>query len=141
MIVKANPDALSNPSSLEMGFNHQASFVKTVLAKKSPFDLRYKLAADFNMMKTLYNEGCRFAYVAIPVVKYDLTGASNQNIWRHRYECLTIVNPNCISVNKIRATTHLVKMTVHSFLARIIYAYFPKLLYCYYDRRNDFVNI
>ncbi len=138
MIVTADQNALSNPSKLKMGFNHQASFVKKELALKYPFDLKYQLAADFNMMVSLYKEGANFYYVELPVVKYDLLGVSNKKIWRHRYECLSVVYPTYDLINRIRACFYSFRLFIKSSLANYLYLKFPFLLNLYYDRKKDF---
>ena len=48
-----------NPS---MGFHHQSVFTRTQYAKKIMFDTNYKLCADFNMIFTLYKQGCEYVH-------------------------------------------------------------------------------
>ena len=69
-----------------MGFNHQATFVRTQLAKSNPFNLSYKLAADYNMIMTLYHQGYKFYHVNIPLVYYDSNGISEQRRIQHMKE-------------------------------------------------------
>lgn len=102
-VLKADTKILGNPRSDSMGFFHQSSFVKTELAKQYPFDLSFKLAADFNMMVNLFRDGYKFGYVGIPIAYYDTNGISSQNVFWHRYECLMSRNPRMKYSNWIRA--------------------------------------
>jgi len=62
-----------------MCFGHQACFVKTKLMKQYGFDENFKLAADYKLLFTLYNEGYKFLYVAISVVLFSIEGISDNN--------------------------------------------------------------
>jgi len=76
----------------KMGFNHQSTFVRTDLAKKNPFDLKYKLAADYNMIISLYRAGAKFNQLNFAIALYDLNGISNKKTFKHALETLTIDN-------------------------------------------------
>lgn len=45
----------------EMGFSHQAVFVRTEVAKSILFDESYKLCADYNMIMQIYKKNMLFA--------------------------------------------------------------------------------
>ncbi len=62
-----------------MGICHQCIFVRSDLAKNHPFDMSYKVSADYNMIMTLYKEGVKFLYLQIPVSIFDMSGYSSQN--------------------------------------------------------------
>lgn len=62
-----------------MYFCHQSAFTRTVLIKTNPFDLRFKLSADFYFFKQCYYQNFRFEHLSLPLVIYDLTGISNTN--------------------------------------------------------------
>lgn len=59
-----------------MPFCHQSTFVKTELARLHPFDLTYKVAADYNMFLHLYKEDKSFLYVDYPIAIYQNDGNS-----------------------------------------------------------------
>lgn len=61
-----------------MGFNHQCTFVRLDLAKESPFDLRFKLAADYNMIIGIYKKGEQFKQLYIIIAQYLDSGLSEQ---------------------------------------------------------------
>lgn len=69
-----------------MGFNHQSVFVRTKLAREYPFDLKYKIAADYNMISTIYKHGGQPLYINKPVSVTNLDGVSANNRSRQRYE-------------------------------------------------------
>lgn len=44
---------------------HQSIFIKTEVAKKNKFDLKYKICADYNQMYQLYKNNYSFYYIPI----------------------------------------------------------------------------
>ncbi len=73
-----NYSVLQKPYSLRslkriMAFCHQSTFVRTQIVKEEPFDLRFRFAADFEMMHRLYNEKKIFKYLDIPISIFDQT--------------------------------------------------------------------
>ena len=62
-----------------MGICHQSIFVRTELAKNKLFDLNYKVAADYNMIRTIYKEGWGYLYTNNPVSIFDTNGYSSHN--------------------------------------------------------------
>lgn len=93
-VAKAKPFYESLPLHHDAGFNHQCTFVKTSLAQSHPFDLSYKLAADYNMIISLYREKASFQQVDFVIALYDLSGVSQKNKKQHLRETLHIDNPN-----------------------------------------------
>lgn len=140
-IEKATEGEIKKPKSVRMGYNHQASFVRTALARKYPFDLNYKLAADFNMMKTLYHIGAKFFYCKFPVVIYDTTGVSSVNVSKHRYECLMIIDPARPLRNKLIAHFWGIKVKCKTNISNIIIKTCPFLLKRYYSNKKDYVAV
>jgi len=57
-----------------MGFCHQSTFVRGNIAKKHFFNTNYKVAADFDMMYNIYNNGYKFVYVDFIVSIFDASG-------------------------------------------------------------------
>ncbi len=66
----------------DMPFNHPATITKTAIAKKTKFDCKYKIAADYDFFYKLYNQGYKFEYFPISVSTFDMTdnGVSKTNI-------------------------------------------------------------
>ena len=50
-----------------MQFSHQSMFVKTALMKEKKFALKYRLAADYNFILSMYLGRKRFHYIPIPI--------------------------------------------------------------------------
>jgi hypothetical protein len=62
-----------------MPFCHQSSFVRSSIIKKHKFDLRYKIAADYNLFYHLYQDGAGFKYINTDIAIYELNGVSETN--------------------------------------------------------------
>lgn len=101
-LVKAKPFYEHLPLHHTMGFNHQCTFVKLDVAKRNLFDLNYKLAADYNMIISIYRAGGDFFYVKDCVVAiYEGNGLSDKGLIRHTYEKLCVDNPGRYILNAI----------------------------------------
>lgn len=82
-----------NPQKLcGMGISHQSLFVRTSLAKNNPFDMSFKVAADYNMIRQIYNQGYDFKRFDMPISVYDLNGYSAHNVIRQIDETAIICN-------------------------------------------------
>ncbi|RRD80597.1 glycosyltransferase [Alloprevotella sp. OH1205_COT-284] len=93
--VKPRPFYLSKKKHFSKGICHQSMFLRTMLARRYPFDLAYPVAADFNMVYHIFkNELYRFEYKDVDVAQYDLMGFSNKNVAQAYYEEACIINPN-----------------------------------------------
>ena len=60
-----------------MPFCHQAMFVRADLAKKFPYDLAFKSAADYDLVYKLYYLGFRFDVMPVTVAKLSAGGLSD----------------------------------------------------------------
>lgn len=76
-----------------MPFCHQAVFVRRSLLLEEPFDLSYKIGADYNSFLRFYLAKRRFYYCRFPICVYDTNGISairvvdtKQEIWRSQKE-------------------------------------------------------
>ena len=67
-IVEASENSQSNEF---MPFSHQASFVKSDIAKATKFDLEYKITADTAFSLRLICEGYEFRHLRVVVCSYD----------------------------------------------------------------------
>jgi glycosyltransferase involved in cell wall biosynthesis len=64
---------------------HQALILRTVLAKQHPFDLRWRIAADFDQQLAIWRSGARLAHAPFVVARVAAGGVSEIN----RLEALT----------------------------------------------------
>lgn len=126
--VKADPFYNHLPLHHSMGFNHQCTFVKTGVANKFPFDLKYRLAADYNMIITIYRNGGSFQYIDCPIACYDTNGMSSQNIKIHILETLFVDNPNTHLANIIKANFLYFRYCVGQFLKKFVIMSFPQIV-------------
>lgn len=65
---------------INLPFNHQSSFVRTKLARENPFDLKYKIAGDYNFFYNLYKSEKKFQYIPIPIANYAMDGMSQDHV-------------------------------------------------------------
>ncbi len=90
----------------EMVFCHQSSFFKTELLKLIPFDLKYKHAADYNMVYKYYYSKRHFCYLDIFIAVFNqLDGNTIRNYKRSTIERFSIHDDygslkNCFLKNK-----------------------------------------
>lgn len=86
-VIDDAPFFLQKNKYRTMGFSHQSTFVRTFLAKDNPFDSRYKLSADYNMIWNLYKKNIKFVKVSTPIaVMDDMGGETVNNYKRHLIE-------------------------------------------------------
>lgn len=77
-------------------------FCRRNLLVSNPFDLRYKIAADYNFFFQLKQRKVEFQYIQLVVAIYDATdGISSRNVWRTQKEMMTIER-NCLFIYFIR---------------------------------------
>ena len=62
-----------------MGYSHQSVFVKKDALGGIRFDTNYKIAADYNMFRQLYNRGAVFKYIDIPISDMDMADGLSAN--------------------------------------------------------------
>jgi putative colanic acid biosynthesis glycosyltransferase len=80
--------------------SHQSFFIRKRIMEHRPFDTRYKIAADFNQLYTLFMDGGLFMYKKMNISRVDTTGISNnkrmiQSVLEHwsiirRYSRITL---------------------------------------------------
>lgn len=135
--IISNCNHLDNPKLCSMGFNHQSAFVKTQVAKKEPFSLKYKFASDFNMMYILHSNGYSFQYIPIAVANYDTSGVSSTNARKHRLECLNIVDPGN-SLNIIKSYFFITKKKIKDYIVFICMHISPFIVHSYFRKKSDY---
>lgn len=78
-LLKAFGTVVLHPKPIDflerkMAFCHQAAFVRTDEMRRFPFDLRYRLAADYDFFYRYRLRGGAFRYVDIDVANYESEG-------------------------------------------------------------------
>ena len=82
-----------------MTFSHQALFTKRELLIKHPFDLNFKIAADFNFIFNAYLNGYTFYYADVAVAGYLAGGQSEAKVIEAYLENKKIVFAHKPSLN------------------------------------------
>lgn len=75
----------------KMPFCHQSCFIRRELLIRFPFDIDYKIAADFNHILDLYTNGIEFFFYDQIVAYFDLMGVSSRRFverYRERVKVL-----------------------------------------------------
>lgn len=113
---KATPFFLKSKSYTGMGICHQSILVKTKIAKRLKFDINYKVAADYNMIKEIYNQGGKFFRHNEIISAIDTNGFSIQNKKIQRREIMSIcdVKPN------IHLSAYFIFSDIKKFLREIL---------------------
>ncbi|WP_294629425.1 glycosyltransferase family 2 protein [uncultured Bacteroides sp.] len=122
-----------------MVFSHQSTFVRRILIQKG-FDIKWKLAADYNLLLGYYWEGRKYKHidVAIAIVEMD-DGATYNNYSKSRKEVLRIHEKFNYSFFK-RYKLYFVDV-FRFYISRIIKYAMPKnLLHRIYNVRIDDLN-
>lgn len=63
-----------------MVFCHQSVFIKNKILSDFPFDLNYKIVADFKQVLSVYNRAYVFKKLGIPISKITIDGVSYSNM-------------------------------------------------------------
>ncbi|MCB9361651.1 MAG: glycosyltransferase [Flavobacteriales bacterium] len=74
-----------------MIFSHQGMFVKTNLMKVNPFDLSFKISADYNFIYNLYKQNKTFKHINIIIATLEAGGLSEININKTHIERWKII--------------------------------------------------
>lgn len=79
-IIEGKASPLDDLES-HLPFSHQSCLIKTKLMKESPFDLQYKICADYNFFYSLYKRKACFQYIPLFFSIYEAEqGVSSINI-------------------------------------------------------------
>ena len=79
-------------------FCHQSAFISLSLHKEFVYDLKYKIAADFNFFNKMYHTGKNFVFIDFPFSKISLGGVSDVARIQLIQEYLDIINKKSFSV-------------------------------------------
>ncbi len=85
----------------DMAFSHQAVLVKRNILLKTKFDLKYKIASDYDFFIKLFLNQNTFSKTDVVFVKYDTTGISNTNYFSTVKEYVLILAKQAKGINKV----------------------------------------
>lgn len=97
-------------------FCHQSSAVRRQWLLKYPFDESFRIVADFNFFRTIYEKGASFRYVDSVVAEYEVGGYSANSYVRLFKECQRVLGRD----NGYGYRISLTLVKVKSFLSGII---------------------
>lgn len=84
-------------------FCHQSVFVKTDVMKKYLFDVRFRIAADYNFFYTIYNRNYIFHYMEAIISIYDASDGISSKQREKAYKEICLINGKLNGFfNKIR---------------------------------------
>ena len=117
-----------------MPFCHQSSFVRLEIAQKHPFDLQFKVSADYNMFLQLYNEGCIFYYVDFPVSIYQYDRPNDHLEYKRGLDVVRVNKRRSFYIQVIRV-----------FILSYVRFFIPNRLYSFmrrwkYSRKFDYLG-
>lgn len=108
-----------------MPIGHPASFVRSVILKKYPFDCRFKIAADYNFFYHAYKKGMCFMPVEVIVSDFESSeGVSSKATFRTIKET-AIINGTYGTINY---KFNYIKLKVISAVRNFINCCFPKIV-------------
>lgn len=65
---------------------HQSAFIRSDLMKKFGYNEIYRICADLDLFKKIFDSGYKFQYVDIDISKYDMYGFSARNMIKYANE-------------------------------------------------------
>lgn len=74
----------SYPDEMDLGYlfrnplGHQASFIRTSIAKNHPYRVKYSISADRAFFLELYLSGASFHHIDLPIVLFDTEGIGSR---------------------------------------------------------------
>ena len=126
--VKAKPIEMLNT---EMPFCHQTVFTKTEVIKKYPFDLDYKILADYNQIREIYFARYNFLYITKAIVNYDGYNGLSATAWDKILIERNIINGSSF----IKVRIGLIYIRLKSIFKIILRKFFPSI-YKYFNLRK-----
>lgn len=111
-----------------MGFNHQCTFVRTAMARQYPFDLQYRLAADYNMIMTIYRNNGIFLKVSQPIAYFDTNGVSVRQKKRHDAEIFAIERPDKKIANYVEVQKRHMIRKLKPFVKNLVLSIWPTFM-------------
>lgn len=74
------PARFFSKNDYNLPFCHQSTFVRLAIMRKYKFDVKYKIAADYNFFYRLYKEQYNFYYLENVISLYNTEGFSSFNV-------------------------------------------------------------
>lgn len=105
-----------------MPFSHQAAFVRTDIAKKNRFNLKYRIAADTEFFLRLNREGYNLRHIPVTVCSYDASeGFSMNNEIKHAKEFIAMQ----IQYGALKDSSYFKKYLRNAYLRQYLRMFIP----------------
>lgn len=105
-------------------FCHQSVFCRSALLKEYSFNLKYKLAADYDLFYKLYKIGCRFIHVDIALSNYCPEGGASAS---NSYKCFCEIKE--ISLNEYKNFVYYYSISMF-YIRNLCINILPQVLLC-----------
>lgn len=100
----------------KMAISHQATFVRLPLLRSHPFKLKYRFAADFEQLSSLYLAGYTFKYIDCLIARVEMTGGTTYNNFvQSTHELYDIIESRGVDMSHERRMMIFRKRIVRSF--------------------------
>lgn len=86
-----------------MSICHPSTLVRSDIIKQNKFDTSFKIAADYNMMLTLYCNHCEFFKIELVISDFFLDGISSVNVTQSLKEACRVKKQHGIDCNEEEA--------------------------------------
>ena len=116
-------------------FIHQASFIKREAMERYKFDLRYQIAADYDVYARMFDDGLKFSYIDCNIARFDLAGVSQTNRNKAQYEVGSIQREHGYYKKSIIKRIWFNQFIVRLKGSRIVY-----ILYAKFKRRMSIIH-
>lgn len=128
-------------NSTKMPFCHQSVFVRTIILKKTLFNTKYKIAADFDFFYKLFKNNKKFFYLDSVISKIITGGISDKKRLRCLFEYFDIFYKNKNYLNISLLFLDLLYFFLSSFIKKILNEkLIHKILLLKYTIKNQIKN-
>lgn len=116
-----NSEIIVKPKSLDkiwrgMIFCHQSTFIKVSNLKEIPFDLKFKIVADYNQIFSLYINNKIFCYMPNVIAKVAIGGVSYSNTKTIIEQIKVIHAYNPYSLSLLNFISPLIQSAIRTFI-------------------------
>lgn len=110
---------------------HQGMFIKRELALKYKFNIKYRIASDYEMLLKAINDNATILFISNIVANYSVSGVSSIQINKSSEEYINILKENVsIEIARIYKKT-VIKNSVKNLVKNVFMCFFNKKIYLF----------
>ena len=129
---EVNPFWLQHKAIKHKGICHQACFIRKEVALRFPYDTKYKISADFQLLVDIKKNNYSFYYRKTPICIFETGGTSAQSYSLALKEDILISKTKCSPKDTISIWIKQQKKTIASIVRRFaIFLYHRNIKYLY----------